>query len=49
MKGSGQPLVMGQALYAIVGAVAYEKGGEFANKIVQERILDRLGLRQQQY
>ncbi|KAG6994134.1 20S-pre-rRNA D-site endonuclease nob1 [Physcia stellaris] len=33
MAGSGQPLVMGQALYAIVGAVAYERGGEFANKI----------------
>ncbi|KAL8793327.1 MAG: hypothetical protein Q9195_004104 [Heterodermia aff. obscurata] len=42
MKGSGQPLVMCQAMYAIVGAVALQRGGKFANDVVRERILDRL-------
>jgi large subunit ribosomal protein L15 len=31
------------SLYAIVGAVALEKGGEIANKIVQDKILSPLG------
>ena len=48
MTGSGQPLVMCQAMYAIVGAVALERGGKIANEVVRERILGRLGLRQQQ-
>ena len=46
LRGSGRPLVMSQALYAIFGAVALQKGGLIANRLVQERILDRLGLRQ---
>lgn len=46
MKGSGQPLVASQALYAIVGAVSLQRGGEVANHVVHERILERLGLRQ---
>ena len=37
---------MSQALYAIFGAVALQKGGLVANRLVQERILDRMGLRQ---
>ena len=45
LKGSGQPAIVGQALYAIVGAVAYQRGGEVANKVARERILDELGLR----
>ena len=49
MKGSGQPLVMCQAMYAIVGAVALQRGGMLANKVVRESILDRLGLKQQRY
>lgn len=31
------------SLYAIVGAVALEKGGEAANKVVQDKILTPLG------
>lgn len=31
------------SLYAIVGAVALEKGGEAANKVVQDKILAPLG------
>ena len=46
LVGSGQALVMGQALYAIVGAIALQRGGEVANSIVNARILERLGLRQ---
>ena len=31
------------SLYAIVGAVAMERGGEEANKVVQNKILTPLG------
>lgn len=46
LKGSGQPMVLCQTLYAIVGAVALQRGGEVANHVVHERILERLGLQQ---
>lgn len=32
-------------MYAIVGAIALEKGGYVANKIAQERILEPLGVK----
>ncbi|KAF6218827.1 hypothetical protein HO133_005370 [Letharia lupina] len=44
LKGSGQLIVTSRALYAIVGAVALQKGGEVANNVVRERILWPLGL-----
>ncbi len=44
MKASGQPIVAAQALYAIVGAVALQKGGDVANGFARERILNPLGL-----
>jgi large subunit ribosomal protein L15 len=31
------------SLYAIIGAVALERGGEVANKVVQDKILAPLG------
>lgn len=31
-------------MYAIIGAIALEKGGQVANKVAQERILAPLGL-----
>jgi large subunit ribosomal protein L15 len=31
------------SLYAVVGAVALERGGEVANKVVQDKILTPLG------
>lgn len=43
LKRSGQEIVLATSLYAIVGAVAMEKGGEVANKVVQEKILVPLG------
>lgn len=42
LVSSGYELVISQALLAIVGAVALHKGGEVANTIVQERIIDPL-------
>ena len=44
IRGSGAASVLSQCLYAIVGAVALQKGGEVANKIARERILVPLGL-----
>lgn len=43
LQGSGIESVLMTSLYAIVGAVALEKGGEVANKVVQDKILAPLG------
>jgi large subunit ribosomal protein L15 len=43
LVASGMESVLMTSLYAIVGAVALERGGEVANKIVQEKILAPLG------
>lgn len=45
LSSSGVDVVLAHTLYSIVGAVAMEKGGEFATKIVRERILSPLGLK----
>ena len=45
LRGSGEPLVMCQAMYAIVGAVALQRGGMFANEVVRDRFLNHLGFR----
>jgi large subunit ribosomal protein L15 len=45
LSSSGVDVVLAHTLYSIVGAVAMEKGGDFANKIVRERILSPLGLK----
>ncbi|KAL8754081.1 MAG: hypothetical protein Q9199_004579 [Rusavskia elegans] len=44
-EGSGIDVILTQALYAIVGAISLQKGGEVANRIARERILAPLGLR----
>lgn len=41
---SGIDVILTQALYAIVGAVSLQNGGEVANRIARERILAPLGL-----
>lgn len=41
---SGYQIVYAQTLFAIIGALALEKGGEIANRITRERILKPLGL-----
>jgi large subunit ribosomal protein L15 len=43
LQGSGIESVLMTSLYAIVGAVALEQGGEVANKVVQDKILAPLG------
>lgn len=43
LEGSGLSAVISQAMCAIVGAVALQKGGEVANNVVRQRILDPVG------
>lgn len=43
LQGSGVETVLMTSLYAVVGAVALERGGEVANKVVQDKILAPLG------
>ncbi|KAL1970888.1 hypothetical protein VTN77DRAFT_2722 [Rasamsonia byssochlamydoides] len=45
LQASGIDTVLTQTMYAIVGAIALEKGGRVANKIAQEKILAPLGLK----
>lgn len=40
-------MVVTQAVFAIAGAVALERGGGEANQIVRERIIAPLGVRSQ--
>ena len=40
-------MVLAQAMYAIVGAIALQQGGAAANKITQKCILVPLGLKPQ--
>ncbi|KAI9890308.1 MAG: hypothetical protein M1814_004218 [Vezdaea aestivalis] len=44
LEDSGVALVLAQTMYAIVGAVALQKGGEVASRMVRERILGPLGI-----
>ena len=44
LLGSGEDAVLAQSVYAIVGAIALERGGSEANRVVRERILSPLGL-----
>lgn len=44
LQGSGIESVLTSSIYAIIGAVALEKGGEVANRTVRDRILNPLGL-----
>lgn len=45
LANSGIDLVLAHTMYAVVGAIALEKGGYIANKIAQERILEPLGVK----
>jgi len=44
LHGSGVEAVLTTSLYAVVGAVALEKGGDVADRVVREKILTPLGL-----
>ncbi|KAF2207153.1 hypothetical protein CERZMDRAFT_51585 [Cercospora zeae-maydis SCOH1-5] len=45
LKLSGFDAVLAQTIFAIIGAVALQKGGEMAAKTARERVLAPLGLR----
>lgn len=47
LHASGFEMVLTQAVFAIAGAVALERGGGEANRIVRERIIVPLGVRSQ--
>lgn len=38
-------MVYAQSLFAIIGALALEQGGAIANQVVNERILQSVGLK----
>lgn len=44
LAGSGVDTVLTEALYAVVGAVALQRGGDTAAKVTRERILAPLGV-----
>jgi large subunit ribosomal protein L15 len=41
-------MVYTQAVFAIIGALALEKGGAVANQVAKERILEPLGMKRKQ-
>lgn len=47
LPASGLDMVLTQALYAIVGALALEQGGAVANRVARERVLLPAGLKTQ--
>ncbi|OQO15138.1 hypothetical protein B0A48_00520 [Cryoendolithus antarcticus] len=45
MESSGEEVVLATAVYAVVGALALQKGGEVAARVARERVLKPLGLK----
>ncbi|KKK17425.1 hypothetical protein ARAM_005171 [Aspergillus rambellii] len=45
LPASGVELVLAHTMYAVIGAISLEKGGQVANKVAQERILAPLGFK----
>jgi len=45
LESSGRDVVLAQAVYAVVGAVALKKGGDVAGRVARERVLGPLGLK----
>jgi large subunit ribosomal protein L15 len=43
LKSSGSDAVLSTSLYAIVGAISLERGGDAANRVAQDKILTPLG------
>lgn len=44
LAGSGIDVVLAHTVYAIIGAVTLQNGGEVGNRIVKESVLNPLGL-----
>lgn len=45
LEGSGIESVLAQTVYAIIGALALQRGGEVAARVAKERVLGPLGLK----
>ncbi|KAL4805943.1 ribonuclease-III-like-domain-containing protein [Aspergillus unguis] len=45
LEWSGLELVLAHTMYALVGAISLEKGGQVANQVARERILAPLGIK----
>lgn len=45
LESSGVDVVLAQSVYAIVGAVALQRGGDVAVQVAKERVLAPLGLK----
>ncbi|KAL0943234.1 mitochondrial 54S ribosomal protein mL57 [Colletotrichum truncatum] len=46
LAGSGQQVVLNSAVFAIVGAISLQHGAEVAGRVIRERILKPISLRQ---
>ena len=44
LDGSGIDVVLAASIYAIIGAVALQRGSEVANHVARERVLKPLGI-----
>lgn len=44
LAASGVELVLAHTMYAVIGAIAMEQGGQVANQVARERILNPIGL-----
>lgn len=44
LDASGIDVVLATSLYAIIGAIALQKGGAVASRVARERILKPLGI-----
>ncbi|KFY83575.1 hypothetical protein V498_07965, partial [Pseudogymnoascus sp. VKM F-4517 (FW-2822)] len=44
LGASGVDVVLTTSVYAIIGALALQKGGEFAGQVAREKVLKPLGL-----
>ncbi|KAI7507643.1 hypothetical protein KC347_g6734 [Hortaea werneckii] len=45
LAGSGEETVLAHTVYALIGALAMQRGGEVAGRVARERVLGPLGLR----
>jgi large subunit ribosomal protein L15 len=44
LEFSGIKLILAHTMYAIIGAIALQKGGDVAARVARERILKPLGI-----
>ena len=44
MNTSGLELILAHTMYAVIGAIALQKGGDVAARVAREKILKPLGI-----